>query len=478
MSGPSGFLGKVVIQSIVELHRYRRTHGLEPGELILLSSSPGHLMARLHGEYSFEEMKSIRGSRVDYFNQITTSMWVDHLGSLGLGGEGCVFINLAAAAGPVDGIPDAMEKANYHAPVAAARAAHFLHFDHFIQSSTQATMIERAGQVPYSRWKGMCDYALSRLAISDNADGSHGLNVTICRLGLLYSRRDSCLGQEREDESSFSAKRSRGLPGGSSLNLADLSLLPLTPILGSGKAIMQPQEVNDAARRVAWLSLLPPGERPLASACCDGNSYEQRKASKLRIYDAVGPESLSILELLHKFSVFQGSRSFTPVFIDYRCMEEVLNVKSLGNLNRQFVSILRSEQDGLSVPSRPSPSHWADLLSTPTSPQVHVHGSRQLKSQPESVSGSLITLEEAFGANNDQSMRFPYYITLLHILRNPRVILPGMKLAREILESWWEQWGEEAAVNELVELHFPSKKSSVSKPMIHRAPERSHQVDK
>jgi hypothetical protein len=34
-----------------------------------------------------------------------------------------------------------------------------------------------------------------------------------------------------------------------------------------------------------------------------------------------------------------------PIFVDYRNFERVLNVASLGNLNRQFVSLLRSEQD-------------------------------------------------------------------------------------------------------------------------------------
>jgi hypothetical protein len=44
---------------------------------------------------------------------------------------------------------------------------------------TQATKAERAGQVPYSRWKAMADFSLSRLK---------KLPVSVCVLGLLYCR--------------------------------------------------------------------------------------------------------------------------------------------------------------------------------------------------------------------------------------------------------------------------------------------------
>jgi hypothetical protein len=37
------------------------------------------------------------------------------------------------------------------------------------------------------------------------------------------------------------------------------------------------------------------------------------------------------------------------VHVDYRNFERVLNVASLGNLTRQFVSLLRSEQVRLSL---------------------------------------------------------------------------------------------------------------------------------
>ena len=56
-----------------------------------------------------------------------------------------------------------MMDVNYKAPVAAAQAATELKFGHWVQSSTQATRAERAGQVMYSRAKAMADSALSRM---------------------------------------------------------------------------------------------------------------------------------------------------------------------------------------------------------------------------------------------------------------------------------------------------------------------------
>lgn len=58
-----------------------------------------------------------------------------------------MFVNLAAVAGPVPGIPDAMMDVNYKAPAAAAKACETLGFGHWVQSSTQATNAERGGQV-------------------------------------------------------------------------------------------------------------------------------------------------------------------------------------------------------------------------------------------------------------------------------------------------------------------------------------------
>ncbi len=129
---------------------------------------------------------------------------------LGVEGDQAFFLNLAAVAGPVDGYPDAMMDVNYRAPLSAARACERLGFGHWVQSSTQATNAERAGQVPYSRAKAMADYALSRCK---------NMPVSVACLGLLYSKADGIIGQERTR--------------GSRINMIDLALLPLTPIMVS-----------------------------------------------------------------------------------------------------------------------------------------------------------------------------------------------------------------------------------------------------
>ena len=314
-------------------------------------------MSNLYARYGAKRMRTVRASRVDYFTQDKPRVWRDHLGSLGLEGENAgrtfsffhifsfltchvlhnlitfdpissVFLNLAAIAGPIPGKPDAMMAINYHAPVAAATACVDLGFGHFVQSSTQATNAERAGQVPYSRAKAMCDFHLSRLS---------GLPVTICCLGLLYCRTDGIVGQTRKT---------------GKINLIDLALLPLTPVLGDGSAPMQPQEVGDAAERITFLAFADPADRPYSSyrPHIDYNKDPELESKKFppsksaRFYDAVGPETMSMLDMLSRFAKYHGNENFRPAFIDYRSMEELLNLKSLGNLNRQMVSLLRSEQ--------------------------------------------------------------------------------------------------------------------------------------
>ena len=140
LSGPSGFLGSRVVDEVVKAQALRKAKGLPPGQLILLSGSPGKLMANLSTQYSREAMSDIRASRVDYYVQHDSDDWVNHMGSLGLQGESSVFINLAAVAGPVSGFKDAMYDVNYKACKAAAEACAALKFAHFIQASTQATV--------------------------------------------------------------------------------------------------------------------------------------------------------------------------------------------------------------------------------------------------------------------------------------------------------------------------------------------------
>lgn len=308
-----------------------------------------------------------------------------------------MFINLAAVAGPVVGKHDAMMDVNYKAPVAAASACEELEFGHWIQSSTQAVNAERSGQVPYSRAKAMADYSLCHMK---------EIPVTIACLGLLYCKTDALIGQTRS--------KSVGL------NLIDLSLLPLTPIMGNGSAPLQPQEVNDAAHRIAFLALSNPDLRPIQDKV-NRPYYANTKAYSLsksaRYYDAVGRETISMVDMLKKFAEYQGSK-FRPVFIDYRNMENVLNISSLGNLNRQFVSLLRSEQDTLK-PILGNPDVWNSLLGN---------------------NSQLLTLDEAFSPKfRDEPLPkrgFPYFKTLEWVYKNPRVMFPGILLSFEILDSF------------------------------------------
>lgn len=334
-------------------------------------------------------MRTIRASRVDYYTQHDTGAWLDQLGSLSLGGENCVFVNLAGIAGPdktAVRVFDAMMDVNYRAPLAAAKACADLEFGHWIQSSTQATKAERAGQVPYSRGNAMIDFALSRIT---------ELPVTIACLGLLYSQSDGVVGQV-----------------GDKLNLVDLAKLPLTPIMGDGRAPLQPQEVCDAAERIAFLALSDPSVRPIQRQQ-KTELHGNLRSYTLRMYDAVGPETLSLEEVLRKFALYQGVSHFRPVHIDYRNMELLLNVASLGNLNRQFVSLLRSEQSAVS-PSLGDPSVWSLLLGG---------------------TSKLLTLDEAFVGRRSRR-RFPYAATARWVWENPRVVFPGVRLVGETLRNY------------------------------------------
>jgi len=57
-------------------------------------------MGQLSRKYGEEAMRTIRASRVDYYTQHDPTIWKDNFLSLGLEGEDCVFVNLAAVAGP------------------------------------------------------------------------------------------------------------------------------------------------------------------------------------------------------------------------------------------------------------------------------------------------------------------------------------------------------------------------------------------
>jgi hypothetical protein len=188
-------------------------------------------------------------------------------------------------------------------------------------------------------------------------------------------------------------------------------------------APLQPQEVLDAAVRLAYLALTNPKDRPrqfrdpktdrfARSICAFSEGF--------RYYDAVGPQTISIQGMLEKFAKAQGNKHFRPTHIGYRNMERVLNIKSLGNLNRQFVSLLRSEQDAKN-PIIGDPTVWEGLLG------------------PEA---RLITLDEAFAENmasiEKRKVRsFPYWSTVRWAFQNPKVIPPGIDLGVEILLSYF-----------------------------------------
>lgn len=158
----------------------------------------------------------------------------------------------------------------------------------------------------------MCDYALANMKT---------IPVTICLLGLLYSKRDGLVGQR----------------GGSDLNLADLCRLPFTPIMGSGFAPLQPHEVSDASERITFLALTDPALRPVQESTKD-SILPSNKSNDLRVYDAVGPETMTMIEMLRMLRYYQNpEKVFRPVHIDYRNMERVLNVKSLGKSFRGFI---------------------------------------------------------------------------------------------------------------------------------------------
>ena len=120
LSGPAGFLGSRVLSSILDAHDYRRSRGLEPGEVVLLSSSPGNLMSRLIAKHGHARMASVRATRVDYYFQHDLDSWRDQLGSLGMGGSDAVFVNSPRrrAESRPSGRHDGDE---YRAPLAGAR---------------------------------------------------------------------------------------------------------------------------------------------------------------------------------------------------------------------------------------------------------------------------------------------------------------------------------------------------------------------
>lgn len=188
---------------------------------------------------------------------------------------------------------------------------------------------------------------------------------------------------------------------------------------------MQPQEIMDAAERIAYLAFTDPASRPMQKELNGRRKESKLRSFTFRHYDAVGPETMNILELLEKFAYYRGVKTFRPVHVGYRNFEMLLNVKSLGNLNRQFVSLLRSEQYA-EAPTIGNSKVWGDILGD---------GSR------------LQTLDEAFAPQCDiqsksQSSavppRFPISAILKFTYENPRVIYPGFFLLIEMMVSYYK----------------------------------------
>ena len=183
---------------------------------------------------------------------------------------------------------------------------------------------------------------------------------------------------------------------------------------GNGSAPLQPQEIMDAAQRIAYLAFADPSTRPIGRRL---KSFVS--APTTRFYDAVGPDTVSMLQMLEKFAKYNGNTHFCPVHIDYRNFEKVLNVASLGNLNRQFVSLLRSEQQS-SATAVGNPAVWEKLLG------------------PDA---NLETLDQAFCTTDwrgDPSRRrhFPLLTTLRWAWTHPGVITPGTMLVMETLYGY------------------------------------------
>ena len=315
----------------------------------------------------------------------------------------------------------------------------------------------------------MADYSLARL---------ERLPVSVMTLGLLYCKNSGVVGQK-----------------GDTLNMVDLALLPITPIMGNGRAPLQPLEVDDAAARIAYLALTEPTARPVqatsfatvaskrtsaddrrdaapfAAAANDVQTkgatfsspsvpgwYEKKCEQRhdwarpkidpgrqytWRAYDAVGPETMTLLELMKTFAMLNG-RTLHPVFVDYRNFETVLNVASLGNLNRQFVSLLRSEQDA-ERPIVGNPETFETLLG----PNARLFRMRDALYEDDDASEGKSGEPTRASRRSIKKRAFPVLPALEWVWTNYRVIIPGTNLVLETIgtylfgkrfasdENWW-----------------------------------------
>lgn len=123
---------------------------------------------------------------------------------------------------------------------------------------------------------------------------------------------------------------------------------------------------------------------------------------------------------MHEFARLNGKK-LRPVLVDYRNFERVLNVASLGNLNRQFVSLLRSEQDA-AKPIVGDPAVFEKLLGS---------------------DARLVRLDDLSVRQGARRRHFPYFNMAQWALAHRGVIAPGAALGLEVLGAllWGKQSG-------------------------------------
>ena len=112
-------------------------------------------------------------------------------------------------------------------------------------------------------------------------------------------------------------------------------------------------------------------------------------------------------------------------------MEQLLNVTSFGNMSRQFLSLLRSEQEILTRPVIGDPTVWQGLLG-PTAQMLTLAEAFE--------SRAAATADPEHRTAGPQPRAFPYREVAKLIFNNPRVVMPGLKLTAEIVEAFAKQY--------------------------------------
>ena len=175
--------------------------------------------------------------------------------------------------------------------------------------------------------------------------------------------------------------------------------------------------------------------RPVQVSESSGYDWARPKIDSVRqytwrAYDAVGPEKMTMLELMEMFAKLNG-RTLNPVFVDYRNFETVLNEASLGNLNRQFVSLLRSEQDA----ERP-------IVGVPDTFQALLGPEATLFRMHDGLAAT-----DKFGNPISIKRRsFPVVATVKWVWQNYKVIIPGTNLVLETVGTYL--FGKRFAIDE------------------------------